>query len=578
MNDNELRLSEYIDKLNNEQQPEQHGMTQDSPELERLYNTVRLVRSIREPALPEGDYAAKLVSAVTGRQTPNGDGSLKNSLGGKEGDQRRQIRHKVVKPKKRTWFTGLAGMAAVLVIALMLSSLLPFGQSGIVYAMEKAFKNVKAYYGILEIVQHSENGEQSLQAKLEIWADKQGRYYVKGLEGWQKGIITANNGQRKWQIRPDLKEVSIFPAFPDAYGFIFELGREIDRAADALSVKTLGQETVAGREADVIEVTPQGGQPYRIWVDKQTKLPLQKQTAMQNALQYTVTYTEIGFEDTISEELMAYNLPNGYREVDTNPEQLVSSIEEAAEIAGFTPVIPGQVPEGYSLSQMAVMPEKAIVKLYYKSQQHNTTVITMQQKSDGEFKPAGTAMLGKLDGNIAEVQSPVYDEQGILGGGGLYAGITDISSIRWRQDGYEYAVVGNVSMEIMAKYAEGISGGTFEIPSQTGQPSDGPAVKVPVDMEVEQNEQKSVDAGSSPWKLDPAFVAQVFVSLKMSPEGITGEHPIAYEDLEVVENNGINAVIEVAGNKTPIRKVYLERLVRQDSTGIWTVVGYDPAE
>jgi hypothetical protein len=38
------------------------------------------------------------------------------------------------------------------------------------------------------------------------------------------------------------------------------------------------------------------------------------------------------------------------------------------------------------------------------------------------------------------------------------------------------------------------------------------------------------------------------------------------------------AVIEVAGNKTPIRKVYLERLVRQDSTGIWTVVGYDPAE
>jgi len=95
---------------------------------------------------------------------------------------------------------------------------------------------------------------------------------------------------------------------------------------------------------------------------------------------------------------------------------------------------------------------------------------------------------------------------------------------------------------------------------------------------VEQNEQKSVDAGHSPWRLDPAYVAQVFVSLEMSPGGITGDYPIEYEGLEVVENSGVKVVVRVGGDKTPIRKVYLERLVRQDSTGIWTVVGYDPAE
>ncbi len=44
-----------------------------------------------------------------------------------------------------------------------------------------------------------------------------------------------------------------------------------------------------------MEVTPKGGALYRIWVDKETKLPLQKQTAMQNALQSTVTYTSIDF-------------------------------------------------------------------------------------------------------------------------------------------------------------------------------------------------------------------------------------------------------------------------------------------
>lgn len=103
-----------------------------------------------------------------------------------------------------------------------------------------------------------------------------------------------------------------------------------------------------------------------------------------------------------------------------------------------------------------------------------------------------------------------------------------------------------------------------------------PQVKVPVDLEREKNDQKSVDAGHSPWKLDPVFVAQVFVSLKISPEGIQGDYPIKYGDLKVVKNTGKEAIVEVPGDKTPIRRVYLERLVRQDSTGIWTVVGYDP--
>jgi hypothetical protein len=33
----------------------------------------------------------------------------------------------------------------------------------------------------------------------------------------------------------------------------------------------------------------------------------------------------------VPEEFTAYNLPDGFEEVDTNPEQLVNSIEEAGE-------------------------------------------------------------------------------------------------------------------------------------------------------------------------------------------------------------------------------------------------------
>jgi hypothetical protein len=102
-----------------------------------------------------------------------------------------------------------------------------------------------------------------------------------------------------------------------------------------------------------------------------------------------------------------------------------------------------------------------------------------------------------------------------------------------------------------------------------------PQVEVPVDLQVEKGDQKNADAGSSPWKLDPMFVAQVFVSLKISPEGIQGDYPVKYEEIKLVESTEKEAVLEVSSKKSTIGKVYLKRLVKQDNTGIWTVVGYD---
>lgn len=103
-----------------------------------------------------------------------------------------------------------------------------------------------------------------------------------------------------------------------------------------------------------------------------------------------------------------------------------------------------------------------------------------------------------------------------------------------------------------------------------------PQVEVPIDLEAEKGDQKNVDAGHSPWKLDPVFVAQVFVSLQISPKGIQGDYPIKEEDLKIVRNTGKEVIIEVSGSNSPIKRVYLKRIIRQDNTGIWTIVGYDP--
>jgi ABC-type glycerol-3-phosphate transport system substrate-binding protein len=105
---------------------------------------------------------------------------------------------------------------------------------------------------------------------------------------------------------------------------------------------------------------------------------------------------------------------------------------------------------------------------------------------------------------------------------------------------------------------------------QTGE------VPVDNDMATEEDSQASVDEGHSPWRLDPAQVAQSFVGGLMEPGGIVGDMPIPLEDFEVTQNAGGEAVVVVNNDESPAATVYLKQLVRQDDTGTWSVVGYDP--
>lgn len=552
MNRNESDLSRYIDRLNAEKKPKEHGPSRNSPEMEELFDTVRLVRGVKEPALPGSGYPKKLAQNIA----------------------RRMKRQSRTGNPNRIWFAGTAAVAAVVLVAVMLNFIALFNRADIVYAMENAFGGIKAYHGILEIAETNAEGKTSNQAKIEVWADKEGRYFVKELEGAREGLTTVNNGVKKWQLRPQEKQAHIFAAFPDPYRFTFELGKEVEGIKSALQSKIVSEEVVAGRETVVMEVFPQGGTPYRLWVDKEAKLPLKKQSGMQNALQYAVTYVEMDFIDAIPAELLTYNLPAGFEEISAKSEQIVANLIEAQVIAGFVPVVPEVVPAGYGNESILVETVTKTVKLSYASHDKTKRVVILESKSGSEFKPAPTAALGRVGDSTAEIRLPVQESSGILGGG-PYAGMTDIISVRWQHGGLEYVVAGNVSQNEIAEFITNLKIGEVHIPDAgTDQPVK-PQVEVPVDLEAEENEQKSVDAGHSPWRLDPVYVAQVFVSLKILPEGISGEYPVKTEDLKMVQNTGSDAVVEVGGDNVPVSRVYLKRLIRQDATGIWTVVGYD---
>lgn len=573
MTNNEIRISSYIDDLNNEKIPKEHMTSYENKdseqeeEMEALMSAVRMIRTLKEPAKPVRNFEEKLVKSLR---------------------QRNNRKH-----SKKIWIPGLVSAAAILIFILFFFNLIPIFQNNtnIVYAIEKAYEKVEAYYGNLEILSINEEGEKALQSELEIWSDKEGNYYTKVLSGQNSGLITVNNGEQKWQIKTDESKVFLYSSFPDLYRFAFDLGKEVKEIKNAIEVKEAGVETIGGIETKKLEIIPKGGLPYYLWIDIKTKLPIQRETAMTNGLQYRVTYSSIKYADRIPENLLILQVPQGYVVDDTNSWQIVNSQEEVGEALSFVPQILKEIPEGFLLNEISINENAKASRIYYTSKESQEILLLQENKNINEWKIDPVAVIGEVNGSPAEILTLSEESGEALLGSGVYAGESDIISVRWREGDSELRIISNLSLGRIEELIVTYFGKTAEFPligeggkgdtsgkGATVNESQTPQIEVPVDLEVEKNDQQSVDAGHSPWRLDPAFVAQVFASLKLYPEGITGDYPIAYEDIQIIQNDGVRAVAKISGEATIIDKVYLERLVRQDETGIWTVVAYDPKQ
>ncbi|BCJ93724.1 hypothetical protein acsn021_12930 [Anaerocolumna cellulosilytica] len=474
-------------------------------------------------------------------------------------------------PKKQRFIlsTILLGVFAILLGMFKLSVM---KSNTIIYDMAKAYEGVAAYHGIQTIYRANEKGEKAILAVRDIWSDREGRYYIKELEGVNQGITTINNGQHKWQLNPSSKTVQMLPVQPSTTQFMFEIGHEITSMQAVKRIKEVDKDMVAGRETRLYQVITKDGEIYCLWLDQETKLPIKKRTAPRDKSAYEITYTQIEYEKNIPSKLLVLEQPGGYTVRTNQTEQIVSCTEEAYGLIGVNAKLPIEIPENYMLFQTVAEISERVVKLYYVGQINKRVAIIDIKNASEEFRPSPLAILGTVNLNQAEIMVHRGRSQAILGSA-LFA-MEEVNSIRWQEEGREYRVYGSIGIDILAEFAEGISAGEVVFP-ETRQDIFKPEVVVEYDKKVEENEQKNVDAGHSPWKLDPVFVSQVYVSTIMKPGGIIGDYPIAYEDITITMNTGDAAIAKIYNEISPIKNVYLRKLIRQDETGIWTVVGYD---
>lgn len=508
----EERLDQIIDLFNQERDPFktlEKGSTQGAgPDMDgeavEQAATVRLLRALRPQAEPSPGFKAKLnqvfTAALTGRRA---------------------------KQKRNSFRIGVLAAGILLVLVFTFGNSLLKGD--IVQAMEKAVLELSSYHGIMEITAENAQGKKWLVRQVEIWYEGD-KYALR-----QKGeSLTVNNNEQKWQVREKDKEVAILPLVPDYTKKGFDLREEAVRAKHYPHT-IAGQEQIAGREALKLKISPPGGDPYHLWVDTETNLPLQLQTAFQNSLQTTYTFVSLEVNAKIDPQIFSLHVPEGFKVLKEDSGQLVNTIDEAVNISGITPLLPQEVPTRiYAFAKRVVL-------------DYGQTLI-VQTPATEPFEPAGYGSWGDNNGEPVEV---IRDR------------------LRWQQEGLEIMIEGPRNLQLAQQIAPNLT-----LPDQNIDLTSQAVVKVPVDMEIVTNDQKQVDGGHTPWQLDPLSVALTFVNLLVTPEGIVGEPEIPYSDFKIGKNTGREVIVEVLSG--PVSKVYLKRLVRQDESGIWSVVGYDP--
>lgn len=551
----ERKISDYINSLNQEKKPKEHNFNRakDMEEYEELVNTVKIVRQLKEYKDPSADFEEKLLKIISNNNKKRNDFVRK--------------------------LVSYGSMAAILAIILISVSLFNM-KKDIVQAIESSYKEINAYHGIMTITSVNESGEEYVQGKKEVWADQLGNYVTQELEGTFVREITVNNGEKKWQVNTAEKSVDIYAAFPDISRFTFEIGNEIQNTKNALEIEEVGEEKIHERLAIKLAVTPEGGETYHLWIDKETNLPIQRETAMNNSLQYLVTYETFEALESIPEELLIYALPEGYVEVDKSLELRVTDLEEAKEILGFEPINVEYIPTSMTLQHMTVDPSNKIFRLYYKingsSLEEGNHLILLQKEASPFYDKTATSILGTVNGHPAEYNSSIKDSGNFISYATSYGDTSDIGMIRWQENGYEFALISDVHLDtLMYLGTKLLNEEVLFVVNDDKENEFYPEVKVDINLEIEENTQKAVDGGSSPWKLDPAYVSSVEASLLMSTDGIVGENPIEYEDVKIVYNDGTKAIAEINKKDSAAQRIYLKKLIRQDETGIWTMVGYD---
>lgn len=503
---------------------------------EWLDQQIDLLTQERRPATPPDDESAELLAVVIAgkRLGPQAVPSLEfmgracnQAVSKIPGRPSRFLRSRLAR------YVALAAVAASLMVGI--TFLPPFQSRRMAYAMQQAVANLTTYHAVVEYRwEQVRDPAKTKVTQEEFWVQGD-RYFWERADSEVGTRQVISDGEREWVVWPDRK--SALHGYPMAAAL-----REWSPAALARKVIDQpfvieGEEMIGGRRALRVVVSPRDQSSYRVWIDKELKLPLQYKDSGVNVvgLRYTITYTLFEVDPKIDPARFTYQPPADYRVTESAP--LVPTMDEAARIAGFQPPVPKEAPlriladaEGISLDLGDVL------------------ILYAKDEPDYELDPMTiTGWSGTF---------PVF-----FHGVGL---------LEWYQDGLWVAVTGASESDRAIQLARQILP-DLSLPfafdtDQSFMPQAQKQVQLDVSRAYAMEQERAKDPALHAERATPQAVALQF--LREQGAGVDAA------DLTEAGNVTIETVFDVKSG--PIRRVYLRQVARNDGHGLWWVVGYDP--
>ncbi len=255
------------------------------------------------------------------------------------------------------------------------------------------------------------------------------------------GQFVISRGAMSWDVDPQRKRIVISEnkAAVDPVAVVDDIAL-VDGNYRAVRTAT---GNIANRKVDVVDLVSRytGERAMRLWIDTQTHVVLAKEAYHSDgSLAWSTRYDDIRYTDGIPQSIFSSAVPPGFATVHGRSYQEPRSLPNAVPNAGFKPITPKYLPEGFALSGAGISDVKGVRNLHLIYSDGIRTLSLFENATDRAIDFAG---LSPQTTNFDK-----HDAQYVRDG--------PTTLLAWREEGLAFALVGDLDLKELVQIATSV--------------------------------------------------------------------------------------------------------------------------
>ena len=252
------------------------------------------------------------------------------------------------------------------------------------------------------------------------------------------GQFVISRGATSWNVDPVRKRVVVVQneAAVDPVAVVDDIAM-VD--GNYRAVRT-GSDVVADRKVDVVDLVSRhtGERAMRLWIDTETHVVLGKEAYHSDgSLAWRMRYDDIRYTDVIPAAIFTAIAPAGFQTVQGRSYHRPQMLPGAAPDAGFKPITPRYLPDGFALIGADVSQVKGVRNLHLIYSDGIRTLSLFENATDRAIDFTGMkAQHTRFEDHDAQF---VHDGPTTL--------------LAWREHGLAFALVGDLELKELSQIA-----------------------------------------------------------------------------------------------------------------------------